>query len=70
MKAVPKYNVVYKGVMRSGGVPFEIDEADADEMREYCVIHAEKPAAEPEKVTEETPAAAVKPRTRTRKKPA
>ena len=66
MRAVPKYNVVYKGVMRPGGVPFEIDDADADEMRSYCALQS-SPVAAPT----ETPAEAEteqKPKTRTRKK--
>ena len=61
MKAIPKYNVVYKGVLRQGGVPFEIDEAEADEMREYCAIQS---AAAPAQAEDEPEA---KPK-RTRKK--
>ena len=82
MKVIPKYNVVYHGVMRKGGVPFEIDEADADEMREYCAIEpaskggkTEAPASPDETAAqtaeaEETsrPEAAAKPKTRTKKK--
>lgn len=64
MKAVPKYNVVYKGVLRRGGVPFELDEADVKEMREHCAIEAKAKQAETAEVTETE----AKPKTRTRRK--
>ena len=64
MKAVPKYNVVYKGVLRRGGVPFELDEADVKEMREHCAIEAKAEKAETAEATETE----AKPKTRTRRK--
>ena len=63
MKAIPKYNVVYKGVLRRGGVPFEIEEADADEMREHCAFESTAAPAQ----TDTKPEAESKPK-RTKKK--
>lgn len=38
MRFTPDYNVVYKGVLYEADETFEIDEADADEMRQHGEI--------------------------------
>lgn len=38
MKFTPAYNVSYKGEIYPGGVPFEIDVADAEVMAEHGTV--------------------------------
>lgn len=46
MKFTPAYNVSYKGEIYPGGVPFEIDEADAEVMSEHGTVEIiDKPPA-------------------------
>lgn len=54
MRFTPGCNVVYHGVMHRAGTSFEIDPADADEMRLLGAVQSEERKAESgDKTTEE-----------------
>lgn len=46
MRFTPGCNVVYHGATHRAGIPFEIDQADADEMRMLGSIQKEDRSAE------------------------
>lgn len=43
MKFTPAYNVSYKGAFHPAGKPFEIDEKDAEEMRQHGNVERDAP---------------------------
>lgn len=46
MKFIPKYGVIYKGVLHKGGVVFDIDAKDREEMSRHGSIQdAQAPQA-------------------------
>lgn len=49
MKLIPDHKLIYKGILRLEGVPFEIDPADAEELKQYGKIKPEKPANQQKK---------------------
>lgn len=56
MKFTPGYNVIYKGTFYEAGETFEIDEADAEEMRQHGEVEeGSAPPHAPEKDPEKDP---------------
>ena len=60
MKYVPRVNVVYHGEYHRSEVPFEIDEADADELKLYGEVI--KPQVDKQVDTEDESKPAAKPK--------
>lgn len=56
MRFIPDYRVCYKGEFYECDEEFEIDPADADEMREHGeIVEESSPPAEPEEPEPEEP---------------
>ena len=53
MRFVPNITVSYHLTIRPAGVPFDIDDKDAEEMRKYGTV--EEPAKAPETTVEVKP---------------
>ncbi len=49
MKFTPNYTVSYKGTFHRAGVPFDIDEKDAAEMKIHGKVEATQPKAPADK---------------------
>lgn len=48
MRFTPKYSVSYHGVIHKANVPFDIDEADAEELKKHGTVDAAERIVESE----------------------
>jgi len=53
MRFVSNYTVSYRGQFYSAGQPFEIDERDAEEMKEHGTVEIVEKISEAEAIQEE-----------------